>query len=226
MVQKHQKITTVTQLKRTYTILSTAIERAKSDYGDISEWGYIGYNNKINPEDNASKLQARELPYTFLKNYILPYLPVKKDLFMTLEELGYTSPVKYRNNTTLIPMNSQIHYIILNDGSTIMPNITSSATKDENGNKTILGYSFLIDINGKKGPNILGKDNFYTALPIATNAGLRLSGRGYSINYSKKKVTYYNTPREDLLDNCNELGNACSGLIQEDGWQIKNDYNW
>ena len=227
LIQKNHQTVAINQLKRSYAVLSTAVERGKADYGDLGDWGFIGdYSDKLNPDDADSKVNARELPYQFFKKYLMPYLPVHDDLFTTLEEIGYTEPVKYRDGRNLVPLNTKIHYIGLNDGSTIMPNINSSTEVDDDGNKKVLGYTFLVDINGKKRPNILGKDNFYLELALANNAKLRFSGSGYRISFDTKRVTYNTITREKLLEYCTTTGTACGALIHADGWQIKKDYKW
>ena len=63
-----------------------------------------------------------------------------------------------------------------------------------------------------KKPNIIGRDTFYAYV------------------YPKVEVKGTGKTREDLKNLCYQsTSNAqsyCSGLIQADGWEIKNDYPW
>ena len=75
----------------------------------------------------------------------------------------------------------------------------------------------LVDLNGEKEPNKLGRDLFY--YQFSASQGLIPNGA------SSKSRTY-------LLQNgtgaCNKANNGlyCLGLIVFDGWQISKDYPW
>ncbi len=72
--------------------------------------------------------------------------------------------------------------------------------------------TFFIDINGEKGPNAHGRDQFEYMLPNSS-----------FYNYKKK-----NNTREDFINDCAEdpaLGLTCSYILQlYDAWEIKDDY--
>ena len=79
-----------------------------------------------------------------------------------------------------------------------------------------------LDVNGKNGPNRIGRDIFMLIYYLQG----RLAGtvHPYSVN---------NLSREAILSdshefNCNKnrIGSRCAGLIIIDGWQIKKDYPW
>ena len=97
-------------------------------------------------------------------------------------------------------------------------------------------YQFIIDINGKKKPNIVGKDTFSYSYVREANGGWSLVPAGYyGSAYAKNNIIQRFT-REEMLNNA-DLGcshsvvstagsTLCAALIYEDGWQIKEDYPW
>lgn len=75
----------------------------------------------------------------------------------------------------------------------------------------------LYDINGAKKPNLLGYDSFSFNLCTA------------DYNYIKGKafgpyLDFRNTDRETALNNCKTAPEYCSGLLQYDSWEFKEDY--
>lgn len=70
------------------------------------------------------------------------------------------------------------------------------------------GVVFKIDVNGIKGPNKLGEDIFLSQLK----------------SNGKYQMLCWSNSRERVLKGCKSDGQCCGALIQQDGWQIKNDY--
>jgi prepilin-type N-terminal cleavage/methylation domain-containing protein len=97
----------------------------------------------------------------------------------------------------------------------------------ENGMTFTLLYdqgviSLTVDINGTKGPNVLGIDGFEMRLiagydnirfPCESKTREKLFNEGYGACSRNGKWFYYN-------------GECCTALIVKDGWQIKADYPW
>lgn len=82
---------------------------------------------------------------------------------------------------------------------------------------------FMVDLNGSKKPDMLGKDIFemtFTSGPfsdpyhIITKAGLYFYGYGLS--------------KTSLINNCNkrQSGQYCGALIHYDGWDMRVYYPW
>ena len=105
-------------------------------------------------------------------------------------------------------------------------------------------YSLRVDINGKKSPNILGKDRFLfyifnkastvyitglgNAAKNITKSGLYPDGYGFSRNVLKNDTWRGCNRRNDdtALGKDYDVGAYCTGLIIHDGWKISDDYNW
>ena len=91
----------------------------------------------------------------------------------------------------------------------------------------------IIDINGAKKPNRIGRDAFAFLIPSSKlNDGCTSYRRGY-FNHNSNFVypVNYKCPRDYLLQGCNNQGGnynglSCAELIRSDGWKIKDDYPW
>ncbi len=200
-IEKTAKQVTVSKLKKSYSNLQQVIRLSEAENGEVSTWPfeYGSYDsNFVNSE--------------LFKKYFLPYIKV-------VGQYGLESPEKVYYQ--LYTIDGEISYagsnafIVFPDGTSIgtLLNYTGGGTN----------YLWIfIDINGKSGPNRLGKDVFMTEL--LRNNRLVMWGdsgtgdRDYLINdvrYSCKKGTGQKY-----------AGGFCGALIQMDGWQIKDDYPW
>src|SRR5574344_1906017 len=67
LISNYQKAATVSQLKKTYSMLNQALKASIADNGDVSDWDYVpvdkNYHSWPNPTPSGEK-------------YILPYLKV------------------------------------------------------------------------------------------------------------------------------------------------------
>ena len=194
LIENHQKQVTVTRLKKAYTILAEATKMSEIVNGSINDWDF-------------------DLPSeTFLKTYVDPFVKyIGKDHGSSVNQrINY----KYLNGETVTECminNSHEGVRQLADGTIFFIDSWSP------GDNTFRGI--LIDINGYKRPNMIGKDAFSFA--YIKEKGLVVS------DFSQQD-------RDNLLSNklhmCNKAsskgGYACSELIVLDGWQIKDDYPW
>lgn len=88
----------------------------------------------------------------------------------------------------------------------------------------------IVDVNGKKKPNQLGRDLFIFFLN-PENGSFVPSNYICIINPEGVCFDTYATTREDLKKLCGAEGgshtpdtNSCAALIMYDGWEIKEDY--
>ncbi len=151
LIQKHQEKAAVTALKKAYSILSQAVQIAIAENGTPDNWGYT-------TEDVDKMLKTIE-----------PYLKVTK----TCYEIGD----KCRNIADIIMLNGGVwtaadvwHIknktraaLVLNDGMVISALALSDDCSTVYGKgkeaEHICG-EYIVDINGNKSPNTVGKDNF------------------------------------------------------------------
>ena len=105
-------------------------------------------------------------------------------------------------------------YYGLSDGTAL----AFEATIDKSGGDDKCFCIFLVDINGKKRPNTIGKDIF--ELRVFNDGKL-----DFSWMYWDRKALV-STQRYACNKNAVDAGYACGALILQDGWQIKDDYPW
>ena len=202
LIQNYKKHVTINQLKASYSILSQAVNSAKQEHGDISNWDF-----ELSNTDFADK-------------YILPYLKISKTIsglndkfYWRMNTLGtkniFTSWAwdgGQGNNVTKNPI------YILSNGSAI----TISHFFD-------LQMRVTIDINARKAPNMMGIDGFVFYFDKKSNQ-LRPVGFGYDRSTMLNENNGYSCTRRDSPDYYQ--GSWCAALIMLDGWQISKDYPW
>ncbi len=139
LIQKHQKQTTVTKLKHTYSLLFQALKASEIENGEISNWdfGAVGCAG-------ASE---------FTEKYIAPYLKiVKKCICDNTGECNITG-TSLNNPTSTFDVDyytTRSEKLFLSNGSII------SVSRAPSTDYPI----FIADINGRQKPNVIGKDIF------------------------------------------------------------------
>ncbi len=212
LIGKYQKKVTVTRLKRTYTVLSQAVQRSIADNGDPSGWGLEGFYNTAPTDENLQKFIE-----TFSKTYIVPYLAkINKIEFGTFKDLGYKD-IKYNGSgfTSEQMLNVKGQMLILNDGTVLQIRMTTyNYGTEEDRDDKFQNIYITVDINGFSGPNTVGKDIFMFYVES-------LTGKFDFYGYPLKDIT-----RQQVYSRCKSESNTCGRLILMDGWEIKDDYPW
>ncbi len=208
LITKHQKKVTATRLKANYTIFAQAIEKSQQDNGEISMW------------PARSSITKQE----FEQQYILPYLnnpqETKKHIVYALSK----TPNKNSHIAIHWIANSSGHFYQLPNGAVFTTGLYS--LNDER--------YIAVDINGTKGPNIMGKDVFLF------NIGIR-SYQPYKRNKLSPGINDGQTFEEVTADSCKygSWGNCsfcdngtgynganCAALIAIENWEITENYPW
>ena len=209
MIVKHQKQVTAKRLEQTYSILYQAVNHAQADYGDISSWGMVGSTSI----DQDNPTQVQDLITSFADKYLVPYLKLTSSPLYSnnIARQGYVYP-KTKDGRSYSFNNAYI--LELPNSSTLFIAYNMSGIQ----NIYTLPIIF-VDINGKQGPNIVGRDFFMFSFDGADT--MKLLPAGYSFN------------RDTLKDYCAEHTSGreyenlyCTALIMFDGWEIKDDYPW
>ncbi len=210
LITDYQKKATVNQLKVAYSILSQAIVRAQTDYGDMSEWEFDSGMN-MHPEEGES-VEVNESLKNFAHKYFFPYIKVIADCG-TNNDMYCNYPISLGSGiTTEQPSINDYRFIINNS---MVVRLIYDNNSETYGN----GIFMWVDINGKQKPNRYGRDVFCFYLKRSMGA-LYPFGRGET--------------RENMLNGMRGCGKAgtwhtgqwCAGLIEYDGWEIKDDYPW
>ena len=196
-----QKATSVSGFKKIYSSLKNLVPLSEVDNGSLADWTFTSGNND-----------------GFMNAYLIPYLKISKNC-STSESgcwAGGTSPtVNYLNNSGTSNISSYSR-IKLDDGIYLALNVTGD------------GYAnILVDIDGKSGENIYGKDVFWFILTPKALSETFISvskediyPMGAGIN---RASIFTQSP-----NGCSKSrsGAMCSGLIVEDGFKIASDYPW
>ena len=210
LVANYQKNVTVNRLKKAYSVMGNAFVTSQDENGDMNTWGMNnigsvsdGYSNVITP---------------FLQNYIIKYLDVSIDCGLEFERQKNVK--RYRLNGKDWKWYGVFEYVVyLKDGTIVAFMVDNDGTQ----------YKFVrvyVDINGDARPNVSGKDIFTFKLDTNGKSALNMSGVT-EVAKSKKRSTLLGTCRECCNKNAGDYaGDFCAGLIQYDGWKIKNDYPW
>ena len=208
LITNYQKKQTVTQLKKAYSELSQALKMSETEYGTMDSWDFSNFESQ------------NERMNDFTSRYLIPNLKILKTCVPSSSEC-------WADN--ILALNKKLIHTYLING------MHASFV-------TVSGYSvyywpdttgvwFLIDINGLKKPNIVGRDIFRFRLCIDDGN----NAKNYALNpYGADRKLYY---KNDLINGnsnggCNKdnssiyAGDTCAALIMYNNWEITKDYPW
>ena len=199
------------RLEQVYSILNNALTMAVSVHGPVYTWDEMS----MTPDSQSA---------AFFDKYLAPHLIFAKgrDKY-DMEELGYNG-IK-RPNGTLYLANSKRNMAVLNNGACINAFGGWLFTMND-GTKKYYAVQYLVDVNGSKGHNTIGKDIFHFKLIlISDRQQFDLAGNTQEkIYFSTGKTTITPTPVDEIIANCEDEGIYCGALIQRNSWQVPDDY--
>ena len=210
LIKHYQQHETVNRLKETYSILYNAVRMSETENGLLETWEIPDAS-----WDNETYAYGK----TFFEQYLKPYIKVAKECKKLSNECWadeYTRP-NGNKNSNFSASSNYTYGVVLANGSVIGFNPQNTFC------------SIYIDLNGKKGPNKLGKDTFTIILAKSSRndffgnfnkSGLYMYGQG------KTKTELTSGPFGCSKTATTYAGAYCSGLIMHDGWKIGKDYPW
>ena len=221
LIQNYQKQVVITRLKYAYNVLSNVLKRAEADYGNITEWGLesSGYAD-------YSTIDAVKLRENFVRQYMLPYISdAKFTTDKSLSYYGYKREITRPSGSMAYPVDYGAPMVIqFKNGMIIIVNVGTATSADDPDKKVVSGLNFVIDVDGPSGQNRMGRDVYWANVPYVTNSRF-MFWRDFTIS-DNKVLTLKPVTRASLISDCKESGTFCATLIQQDGWQIKDDYPW
>ncbi len=196
LISHNRMVESVNRLKKTYSVLNQAYKMAELDYGEIENWDW----------DLSTK--------DFFNKYFVPYLNI-------------TQNCENQVSTACWNDDGAIYYLNGNVSGQVIKGKDYAKVKLADG--TLLAFQnqsvhahFYIDTNGKRRPNMYGKDVFVVTItngPYQENnrhnilhGGLWLYGTGISLDVIKSNCS---TDSEGLL---------CAAYLYSNSWQIPKDY--
>ena len=206
LIANYQKKQTVTQLKKAYSTLSQALVAAQQEYGDMSGWEYSGMNLEAGDTNDALN--------NFVQKYLKPYIKIVQDCPVTDKNkcaYSFYSLGGVARSNGLASSNN--YRFIINNGMVV------NMAYDNNGVKFLDNIIFTVDLNGKKRPNMYGKDIFVLVFQPSYSK-IKMYGEGQTLQ------TLLNANKGCNKNNSVFAGEYCGALIQYDGWEISDDYPW
>lgn len=203
LIGNYQKKQAATQLKKVYTILQQATQRAEVDFESVEYWNF-----ELAPTD-------------FFNLYIKPYYKVIQDYSNTTFPADYTIFCNSADAGTDCMGYGAFRTapkMVIVDGTILTFNGFSVDGKRA-------GVTIIADINGFKKPNRYGRDVFMFSIQI--KGGVLPYGVG-KLNRDGSEKSFERNFLMDGDDNraCKKDGLYCAAVIMMDDWEIKSDYPW
>lgn len=194
LIGNYKRQQTIQQLKKVYSVLGQAYNRAVADYGDGTEWDEITPQTAFNYYDTYWKpyLQEPVRCYNYSEcgyEKLTPFFKTKK------------TADGYQINPTAGGANARV-MLHLNDGTFVMIITGSGYGQDDR--------RILVDLNGSKLPNRFGNDVFFF---------LRVNGKGILPYGYDKSVDELKRECSNASN-----GYMCAARIMQTGWSMERDY--
>lgn len=226
LIQKYRKNIVVTQLKKSFSELSQALQLAESEHGLMEDWNF---EDTRNIEDNDERMSKNgNNNKLFMEEYLMKYLKmVKKCEPDDTSCWTAAKTMSGRQSLCFTSRNGGAPSFITQSGYSVMGWLASY------GNDS----GICIDVDGpNKGAGIVGKDVF--VMYIFFRNSMQENSDNVVVNYKKGIYLYGGFENgltvEDLLNNdtygCNKeatnswAGAYCGLLIQSSGWKVPNNY--
>ena len=206
IVAHYKKQEVTTKLKTVESLFTQMLNFSIAENGDPQNWD-LGASYGVDAgSGNAEKTLIR-----ITEKYFLPYLKTSNYYgYVSLKDAGY--PVYYKVDGSLQKWNlesSDAKYCIIE----LANGMTTFLRMNYSNEYTMLNLIIYVDINGKKAPNIWGRDTFEADIDVR-------KGKFY---WSGAQYAQYG--RETLKNFCaDKYAYVCGALIWLDGYEIKPDY--
>ncbi len=203
LISNYQKHVTVNQLKKTYSVLNQALQKSILENGDLSNW-----ENIDNGEPEV--------------NYLIPYLKVIDDKKNRINLIRTSYKIMASNGNDA----SQFWTSGLSKGPYILPDGTFLIFMNFFNYSAMYNALYIIvDLNGVKGPNRIGRDVFVFTLSKAKPNIISSSGDTKTVDEILEGKNL--CPAKGVISGYQGyVGMGCSTIIMKDGWKIEKHYPW
>lgn len=221
LVQNYKKQVVATKLQKAYAVIKAAENMAIKEFGDINTWEFVS---------NSSTEKNK-----FFNTYYLPFIKTVPCKSPNLRNDPVTGQAEYVYNDT-----KEITYYLID--SVCLADGTRLSGGQMTLNYNLIGKIIVVDINGYKKPNIVGKDIFgvFLSKPIKTGTENYQDWSYYiapkcpiSMNFCVigtqhgSKGFYWDGDEETLIKACKSPKNSldsCGYIIQQAGWKVPDNY--
>ena len=213
LITKYEKKHTAARLADTFGMLANAAGLAQAQYGDVSTWGFQKYYwSEIEGDVTVAN---SNITTEIVEKYFLPYLKISRNFgYAPLRNTGI-SEYKFPNGHVYFNSGTSLYSVILQNGVIVYFMMNNGLNEDETA-RVFSNLLILMDVNGKKGPNMAGRDLFVAQLDAKSNK-FRMNGDGYSMTTLMNFCGYDSAER-------NYRTLYCGALIKANGWKITDDY--
>ncbi len=195
LIQKHQEKVTVTQLKKSYSILSQALNFAIAENGTVDNWKMYTFEEDRGEDEGSVEMTIFE-PYNLTKN-----LKFSKDCGFKADGCFIDNGYEHLNGAKSRNFEKLTRYYkgILADGTAI-------ALQGYNVCGNVTGHcgEIWVDVNGHKKPNVVGKDVFLFIFTKNKLVPYKATDRASSI---------YNGPLSKTQCRFQEAGYDCANWV-------------
>ena len=151
LMQKTNERETVSKVKKFVTVVTNAFQSAVQENGNISTW-----TDQSNTAESSS----------IVANYIKPFLNITNDCGLSCEDYPFQTMKSIKESSNVFLNLDDMYKLILTDGSVFFLRKLGSTV------------DVFYDTNGRKDPNVFGKDIFRVRVG---NSGM-FSPPGYGTN--------------------------------------------
>lgn len=223
LVTNYQKQEYVSKLRKTYTMLNQAFMKYAADQGCVGDLVCTGLFS------NTTAINIAQWD-DFFNNY----LKVAKNCGMSTGLGCFQTEARLNNTGTDTPdADGTIYKVILLDGQSLgfstfgggslNCNYLNTAGTESNSLYKSCG-SFVLDVNGAKGPNKGGKDYFgWDSWALnSTHFVVPMYGSNDFTTYCGASCKWSNTsgPNYYCGTSSTSNGNGCASRIMEEGWEM------
>lgn len=197
LIQNSKKTETSARLKKFYSIIQQAIILSEIDNGDSKDW--IKAATQKDEEGDTDYSAQSKVSKEFFMNYL----------------------AKYINYTSIIDGKNTIDEEGNKSGENIKIYLTDSSSFYLNNGGCM---DIIYDTNGDKKPNKVGRDRFIFYLCLTENSRNNICGSNKKTFCTYNKDGNIDSSREKKLSACKSQPYYCSGLLEMDNWEFKEDY--
>lgn len=217
LIANYQKKQTAVQLKKVYSVLNQALQKSIVENGGNFAVEYIPPDpNVVGSAYGGGDPGAK---------YIIPYLEVADtfDRNRKWHDKSKGYQIYKANGEGESQFNGCIfespNAYILKDGTIIL--FANFLNYSPMGNSLYI----LVDLNGFKSPNRIGRDVFVFTLSKTKPDIIGTYGAGISVD--KLLASGEACPAKGIISGYQGyVGWGCSTIIMKDGWEIKDHYPW
>ena len=212
LTNSYRRNVAMTKIEKGYAQIAQAYEQMLDDRGDASVGEFRAYSEAQSDEDGYADRNNNARNY--FNNYWANFL--KSPIFCeTAADCGYSveTPFILRNGNTIIELRvvdpQERATFMTNEGIVYLVNV---AELEDDPYSYTNRATVVMDINGGKSPNMLGKDVFM--FTRTTTDGLM------PWDYDSGKT------KEEFRTQCYTYGNDCAEYLRRNGWEAPRDYQF